>query len=259
MEQLQLKEANYGESLKEREFYNRRSFDIRLYKGSVGMGREVLSAAVFRVGRGERQQLDFTTTSARGTPVRYRGQELRQDDERVLEFLIHATRNKVATCAIGFDVYDFVEAIGWDRHKRSVEKLDESLDRMQGARLAIGDKRRCVSVQLVGKVVIEGDQRTVWLHEDIVQLFEHGCTYRPLEERRALPDGIASWFSGFLRANSDESVFTIADLHKYSGSTSSPAKFQQNLKDASEKLQAIGAVKRIEFAYGKVRVARPER
>lgn len=259
MEQLQLKEANYGESLEEREFYNRRSFDIRLYKGSVGMGREVLSAAVFRVGRGERQQLDFTTTSARGTPVRYRGQELRQDDERVLEFLIHATRNKVATCAIDFNAMDFVEAIGWDRHKRSVEKLDESLDRMQGARLAIGDKSRCVSVQLVGKVVIEGDQRTVWLHEDIVQLFEGGCTYRPLEERRALPDGIASWLGGFLRANSDEDVFSIADMHRHSGSAAGVHKFQESLRDAALKLEAVGAVASIEFKRGCIRVKRTVR
>lgn len=253
---MEFKQANYSETMEEREYYSRKSFDVKLYKGSLGMGREVLSAAVFRVGRGERTNLDFTTTSARGTVVRYRGPELRQDDERVLEFLIHATRNKTATAAIDFNVYDFVESIGWDRHKRSVEKLDEAIDRMQGARLAIGEKTRCVSVQLVSKVIIEGDERTVWLHEDIVQLFEHGCTYRPIEERKALPDGIASWFAGFLRANTDENLFAVADLHKFSGSTSTPAKFQQNLREASEKLQAVGVARRFEFSYGKVRVVR---
>lgn len=250
------KEANYDESLDERQFYARKSHEVRIYKNSLGMGREVLSAAIFRVGRGVREQLDFTTKSARGTTIRFRGTELRQDDERVLEFLIRATRNKTATDAIDSNVYDFVESIGWDRHKRSVEKFDESIDRMQGSRLAIGDKARCVSVQLVRKVVMEGDERTVWLHEDIVQLFEHGCTYRPIDERRALPDGIASWFASFLRANDDEDMFSIADLHRFSGSTGNVHKFQENLRDASLKIEALGVVRGIEFKRGALRVHR---
>lgn len=171
-----------------------------LYAKTLGMHRDLLASAIFKVCRGERQQLDITVQSATGANVRYRGQELRQDDARILEFLVHAVRKKAATDAIEFDIYAFAEHVGYDRHKRSVERIDECLDRMQGSRLKIEKAGGFVSVQLIAKVVGEGTRRTVWLHEEILGLFENNVTFLPLEERRQLSDGLASWLAGYVRA-----------------------------------------------------------
>lgn len=233
-----------------------KTLPVRLYNRTLGMDRDVLSSAVFRVGRGAREQLDVTLQSVRGTQLRYRGPELRQDDARVLEFLVHAVRRGYATAAISFDALEFVEHIGWDRHKRSVEKLEDCLDRMQGARLNIARGAAFVSVQLVAKVGGEGQQRTVQLHSEITHLFEGSVTFVPLEERRALSDGIPSWLAGFLYANDDEDLFEIADLHKHSGSGGKVGKFQENLREAAVKLEKLKAVQRIEFPRGKLRVYR---
>src|SRR5690606_15264586 len=178
------KSAHYDDSFAESQFYADRSLPVKLYKNSLGMGREILCSQIFLVGRGERPRREVTVTSFRGAQVHYRGPELRQDDARVLEFLVHAVRGKTATAAIHFVPLQFVEHMGWDAHKTSVEKLRGCIERMQESVLKIARGRASVSAQLVGEFAVHEDGTwTVNLHRSIVEIFEGGCTYLPLEEQ----------------------------------------------------------------------------
>lgn len=230
-----------------------------IYAKTLGMHRDLLASAIFRVCRGERQQLDITVQSATGANVRYRGQELRQDDARILEFLVHAVRNKAATDAIEFDIYAFAEHVGYDRHKRSVKRIDECLFRMCGAAVRIEKERGSVYVrQLIAKQDPgkTPNERVVWLHPEIVELFENNVTFLPLEERRQLSDGLASWLAGYVRANNETNLFKLEQLYAHSGSAGSMKTFSEALRDVMPKLQEAGVVKGFALSRGRLTVQR---
>lgn len=236
---------------------------LDLYNQSLGVGREIASTGIFRVtNKGERHpDVRLKGRTARGTPFEYEGHELRQDDERVLEFLIRSAwdqrKSKAGSRFVKLNLLDFAEEMGWERRQEKADHVEACLKRLQKGIVQLGEAGSRVSFQFVSKTIEDGKyDRIVVLHEEALQMFKGGCTYRTIEERKQLPDGIPSWLGAFLRANDDEDLFTIEDLHLHSGSRSNVYKFRENLADAVRHLKATGVVQDVTFTYGKMRVHR---
>lgn len=236
---------------------------LSLYNQSLGIGREIASTGIFRVtNKGERQpDVKLKARTARGTVFEYEGPELRQDDERVLEFIIRRAwdqrKSKSGSRCLDLNLLDFATEMGWERRHEKALHVAACLKRLQKGIVQLGEEGSRVSFQFVSKTTEVGKyDLLVVLHEEALQMFKGGCTYRTIEERKQLPDGIPSWLGGFLRANDDEDVFTIEDLHMHSGSRSNVYKFRENLADAVKHLKATGVVQDVTFSYGKMRVHR---
>jgi hypothetical protein len=259
-------------TLAEKIWRSERMLPKKLYPTVYGMGRHILGCAMFSVNRsgkglkaereagdrkaGERRDIKKVFPSYRGASIEYAGPELRQDDKTVLLGLIHRVRDRMVHECIEFDPNEFVVSLGWDDHKKSVKKLEDSIKRMQRSVVCLTIDDAGFSTQLVGEFQWRGDRWAVNLSERIVGLFAGGTTYLPMAERAQLTDGLQTWLASFLRAQSDEAFFQISDLYKYCGSEAEIKTFGTELRKTMPKLVDVGVVKGFKFGRGKLSVER---
>jgi len=250
-----------------------RSLPVKLYPAVFGMGRHLLGCALFSVTKSskgrvvsyrdngekviERREINVTLPSFRGASIEYKGPELRQDDATVWLALVHRTREGLVDATVEFDPREFAASIGWDAHKKSVDKLAVCIERMQSAlvRLTINETSG-LRAALVGAFDWSPERWSVRLDPRIVGLFEGGTTFLPRAERAQLTDGLQTWLASFLRAQSDENIFELADLAKFSGSEAVLKTFGEQVRETLPKLVAAGVVKGFSFGRGKLRVER---
>lgn len=260
-----IKAAHYGESVQEKEFYAQKRLDYwvpgyTLYDNQLAMGRQILSSEVFAAARGERKfvKVEIATYGLHTRRVRYEGEQLRQDDARVLSFLLHEVRNRPVDGVIDIKPYEFVKHIGWSASGANVDKLKACIKRMQRGLLEVEIKGSFVSAQLVRDFEGNAKEWSVRLHPNIVHLFAD-CrpTFFSKEGRMKLEDGLQSWLAGFLKANNDERVFDLSELRERSGWNGTDAReFTKSMKSAMEKVQAAGFVGSYEFTYGRMKVVK---
>lgn len=249
-------EQNAKPSLAEKQHYAERTLPVQLYDHAYGLGRHLLGSALFGIKRGERQRVKLTLPTYRGAEIEYVGPELRQDDATVLLELVHRTRKSVIDTCVGFDPREFVKALGWDAHKKSVEKLRGCIERMQESLVRLTAHDQGLRTHLVGSFDWSPERWIVNLDSRIVGLFQGGVTFIPKTERAALTDGLQTWLAGFIRAQSDETRFDLADLLRFSGSEAEAKTFGTQVRESMPKLVAAGVVKSFEFGRGRMTVVR---
>lgn len=166
-------------------------------------------------------------------------------------------RATVVDNCVSFNPKEFVKELGWDVHKKSVEKLKTCIERMQSAmvRLTVNDNTGHRAA-LVGSFTWTPERWNVRLDPNIVGLFEGGITFLPRAQRAKLTDGLQTWLASFLLAQSDEVVFSLVDLHKFSGSEASVKIFGEQVRETMPRLVAAGVAKDFEFRRGKLIVKR---
>ena len=261
-------------TLAEKIWRSERTLPVKLHPTVFGMGRHLLGSSLFSVNRsgkglkaerqegdrtkGERRSIHVTLPSYRGATIEYKGPELRQDDATVFLGLVHRVRNRLVHECIQFDPKEFVASIGWDVHKKSLEKLHACIERMQEALVRLTVRDTFLRAALVGtfKGKLGEGKWAVNLDEHIVGLFEGGTTFLPRAERAQLTDGLQTWMASFLRAQDDEEFFEIAELLKFCGSEAELKRFGEHLRETMPKLQAAGVVKGFSFGRGKLRIER---
>lgn len=252
----------------------KRMLPVSLSKNSFGTGRHILSTALFGVTKsgkgkiaargeddrkaGERKGIKKVFPSFRGGAyIEYQGPELRQDDGTVHLGLVHNVRATEVNNCVSFDPMEFVKGLGWDAHKKSVDKLKDCIERMQSAmvRLTVNDDTGHRAA-LVGSFTWTRECWSVMLDPHIIGLFKGGITFLPRAQRAKLTDGLQTWLASFLLAQNDEVVFILADLHKFSGSEAAVKSFGEQVRESLPKLVAVGVVKDFEFRRGKLIVKR---
>lgn len=143
--------------------------------------------------------------------ITYRGEELRQDDEKVWLQLVHLARQHVAGQLVEFTAYAFCKAIRWTINQKSYERLKESLRRMQATGLDVYSKRldRGVSLSMIPVFEYEDSENQkrlpqwrVRIAPELVELFgKDHYTQIEWEQRLSLPDGLATWLHGYLASH----------------------------------------------------------
>lgn len=244
------------EKLAEAQFYANRSMP-RLHKSSLALEPVMLKSGLFRPGNGERCRFDdYVDVKAHGSHViQFRGEELRQDDERVLVSLLKLRSGSAVDGVIKLRPRAFCRALGWASSGESTSKLRSSLVRLQLARVRIHYADGGISLySLVSDAHLVGSEWQVWLSPRLGQMFDRSVTYLDMHARLSMRDGLESWLYGFLKADACWAPFCLADLRDMSLPSYELKEFNRHARRALDSLCAKGQIKGYELANGKLTV-----
>lgn len=203
--------------------------------------------------------------SGGGGRITYKGEELRQDDEKVWLQLIHMARGQPLSQLVEFTPYSFCKAIRWPICNASYKRLRDCLDRMQ-APVAVYSKRLKTGVSLSMIPYFEWldeNQRTlkryrVQVAPQLLELFGDGhYTQVEWSQRLDLPDGIATWLHGYYASHREPYPVKLDTIKKGTGmSTDRPAKVRELIKMALAELVKVGFLQSWEIVGDLVHVKR---
>lgn len=237
-------EADRPESFDESAFHGSKKLPALkpLYKDSLALQPVMLKSALFRPASGARvTHLQPTVIPSHSHRVLFTGEELRQDDQRVLLMLLKQRLGQEIDNVLTFVPRVFVrEVLGWADSSDSVAKLRACIDRLQTARVrieyAVGGHDD-YSFITDTRIDAKGHSWSIWLSTRLVAMFKHAPTYLPMAERLALRDGMDSWLYGFVKADACLTPFLLSDMRDWSGRTNYEQKnFNRELKADLERM-----------------------
>ena len=226
-----------------------------------GAPNAVLRGALFAAVHKDRQYMRRQELIATqdGVTIRYTGEQLDQADLDVWEQTLHLARTQALGSECHFTAHGFLKALGRSTGKHNHDWLKASLVRLAGAVVEITAGRRTYFGTLVeggardedtGRYVVEINPklakfygRTQWTQID----------WEQRQRLRGKP--LALWLHGFYASHAKPHALTVAYLHKLSGSqTKQLWKFKQNLTQALQALEAVGAIRGFEIRDNRVHV-----
>jgi hypothetical protein len=220
-----------------------------LHKGSLSFEPVMLKSALFRPASGPRATfLQPTLVPSHGASrVYFTGEELRQDDQRVLLMLLKARAGQEINNVQAFVPRQFVrEVLEWADSGESVAKLRACLTRLQTARVRVEYSDGGLGLySFVSSIEMDksGHSWSVSLSPLLVAMYKRSQTYLPMAERLALGDGLNSWLFGFIKADACLAPFAASDLRDWSAKTGYAQKqFNQDLKTSLECMAVGGAI-----------------
>jgi hypothetical protein len=189
---------------------------------------------------------DKVITAVGGVEIRFKGEQLNQEDLDVCAQLFHLARVHPLGIICEFAANGFLKAIGRDTGGRSHNDLDRSIMRLQQP-LKIELSRYTFSGQLVG--FCEKDKLTkrykLKLNSELAGLFSCGWTGLDWQQRRRLRRRpLALWLHAFYATHDAPFPYRVATLRELCGSqTTALKRFRMSLRAALKKLEAIGAIR----------------
>lgn len=234
----------------------------RLFKGAMAFDTVFLKSALFRAAIGPRAVYnERVQVPAHGdNRVFFTGEELRQDDQRVLLALIKMRFGLVVDHVIQFSPREFArDVLKWADSGDSVAKLKACIKRLRKAAIEVSyDNGSEGSYSFVTDYEMELDDRrwSVWLSPRLVTMFERANpTFIDTSVRFKLGDSLASWLMGFVSADACFVDFKTSDLRDWSGQTGYEQKaFNRRLKAELEKLVTEGVIRSFSFAGTKMHI-----
>ncbi len=222
------------------------------------MPNEILRSALFNARNRNQPRRYFKNEAIaiidQSARITFTGEELRQNDESVWLQLIHLAKEVPIGSPVEFTAYSMVQALRVTKSKPNpghIERLCESLRRMQATSLAIHSKRlaRGVSLSMIPKFEWQ-DETTgarlakwrVFVAPEMVELFgDVHFTHLQWEQRLALPSGLATWMHGYLASHRAPVPIKLNTLQRGCGcNTVKPRKFKQLVSIALSELQRVG-------------------
>jgi hypothetical protein len=189
--------------------------------------------------------------------IRYRGEELRQDDELVFMHVMHLGKQQPLGKQIEFSPYSFVKCIGWPVKGDSYERLKKCLRRMSGTAVSFESDRLGLCVSLIRKFGWQDEESgtvlhrwRVWIEPEMQVIFnENYLTWIDFEVRKVLPSGIASKLHGYWLSHKKPYPIRIETLMKICGTEMTIRHFREQLKKAMQSLVASGILVTWEITY----------
>lgn len=188
-----------------------------------------------------------------GGAILYLGEELRQDDELVWMRLLHLSKGQALGEPIFFTPYSFLKAIGWRVNNWGYQHLKTCLLRMKATAVQITSSRlhQTVATSLIDYIAMWDPEKQTPLAQWEVRiskvmslLFADGAfTLIDLEQRKALPEGIATKLHSYWSSHREPYPVKVATLLQLCASDSELRFFRRELKKA---LNALVEVKFLE-------------
>jgi hypothetical protein len=238
----------------------------KLFKNSFALEPIMLKSALFRPAAGERAvYADWTPIRTHGAnQVFFKGEELRQDDERVFLTLLKRRTGGAVDAGDLFVPRPFCrDVLGWADSSDSVARLKASLVRLQGGHVHIvyGKGGFGYYSFVSDWHETEDGQWLVLLSPMLAQMFERNPTYLDTKARLALRDGLDTWLYGYLEAeygflDSPTVTFPLKNMRELAGSTYVQRDFNKALKHALERLRDRGLIVSFAFVKKSVEVTR---
>lgn len=181
--------------------------------------------------------------------IKYKGEELRQDDEDVwlqILYLISKKHNN----SVEFLPYTFLKQIGWPDRTQYKDKLLSCLTRMQATSVTIKNKTigegKAVSlIREIDFVDESGNKSKKWkviLEDHIIRMFanKEQCSKIVWEQRIQLRP-LAKWLHAFYSSHRDPYPLKVSTIHAACGSKMKKMKhFKPALNDSLQELKKIG-------------------
>lgn len=221
--------------------------------GKGASPNEIVRSALFTArNRNKRRaylkQAEIIVTG--GGAILYLGEELRQDDELVWMRLLHLSKGEVLGEPIFFTPYSFLKAIGWRVNNWGYQHLKTSLLRMKATAVQITSNRlhRTVVTSLIDYIAMWDPEKhtplaqwEVRLSKIMSLLFADGAfTLIDLEQRKALPEGIATKLHSYWSSHREPFPVKVETLQKLCGSENELRFFRRELKKALNALVEVG-------------------
>lgn len=223
-----------------------------------GIPNSLARSALFSCSqlRGERKFIkDALVAAVANLHIKYRGEQLNQDDFTVFMQLVHLARGQTLSqdYFVDFTANSFITTIGWTRHSRSYTRLKETLLRLQATALQVledlgeqGD--RAFSGSLVRKFEYEtpaGEGLRKWrvyLEAGIVALFDDESYTRVYFQQRLITRGdLAQWLHSFYSTHREPFAMRVATIRDLSGSSAKKLfHFRGCLESALKELTLVG-------------------
>ncbi|ORJ57514.1 TrfA family protein [Geothermobacter hydrogeniphilus] len=197
--------------------------------------------------------------------ISYRGEELRQDDELVWFRLLQMGKGQPLGELIHFTPYSFLKSIGWRVNNWGYRHLKTSLSRMKATAVHLSSDR--LGTVVVGLIDFfrywDPDTHSplsmweVQLSPVLSKLFvDQEFTLIDLEQRKALPEGIATKLHSYWSSHREPYPVRIETLQKLCGSDNELRFFKRKLKQALQHLVRVGFLEEWLIVDGMVRVVR---
>lgn len=218
----------------------------KFYKNSYGFTPSILRSALFSTASGKRAVFsEFTPVPVMisTAKVEFRGEELRQDDLRMLLALIKQKAGMVISQTITLDARKFGIELGWSNSGITADKVKDCVRRLKNAAVRIylgANVELCFS--FITDYEIEGQQVRVWLSDRIAEVLNNGITYLPVETRSELKDGLESWLFDDIKA---DAWFAPVDVHKLKEASGSSFKEQKEFNRALKSTLEVFAKRKI--------------
>ncbi|XUW88619.1 plasmid replication initiator TrfA [Burkholderia sp. M6-3] len=194
------------------------------------------------------------TASAGTARLLYRGEELRQVDQKVWLQLVQIAKSLPVGMVVEFTAYAFCKAIHWAPNKGSYERLRKCLARMQATSLTVISDRfeaeEGVSLSMI-PVFQWQNPRTgkplarykVALAPPLVAMYGgNAIPYVQWRQRLMLPDGLATWLHGYYSCHRDPHPVRLETIRLGAGLSTAN---QKHLRELVE--QALAALKDVKF------------
>lgn len=217
-----------------------------------GMPNPALRAALFAAIQGkDRRFINGETIAAvQGITIRFKGEQLNQEDLEVCATAYHLARMHPLGDTIHTTAHAFLKLLGRKTGKSQHVQLHQSLFRLMQP-LEIETKRYQYNGALVMKGVKDKETRhyVIKINRDLEPLFRQGWTGLDWEQRQKLRGKpLALWLHGFYATHAQPHPYKVETLRELSGSqTTTLYKFRQNLRRALAEVEAVGAIQGYEI------------
>lgn len=236
-----------------------------LYASSYAMPRNMLTSALFPVGKGPRTHYadDIRILAAAGGEFKYRGPEIRQDDGGVLMALIAETCGRMLARAVTFNPLEMCKKLGRETTdgRYAVKHLRQCIKRLKSAVISVEYPQGFLEVSLIARFAgdLHDDKWSVALDPEIVLLFQGTPTFIDIKKRALLKEGLQTSLYGHFSAMYNVNTFSIDDLRKHSGSRASLRVFGRILRSALPRLKEAGIIADFKTTRGSVTIVRHQK
>lgn len=212
---------------------------------------ESARSALFTVRRGKRRYFEGESLVVLGDgELKYRGQELRTDDEDVWLQILHLARLQPLEEWVEFSPYAVLVALDWPTNGIYYKRLRAHLERMQATALQANSKRlgQTVSISLIRRFECEHEGKPlerwrVWIEREMRSMFgSHSYTQIEWEKRKQLTP-VAKRLMDYFGSHKEPYPVKIDKLKSMCGSeTAASTKWRQLVRRALDELKEAGVV-----------------
>lgn len=221
------------------------------------VANDLIRSALFTVANKKEKRTFFKdeAIAAYGqTLIKYRGEELRQDDADVFMLILHALSHDFFVIdynemSIEFMPFSFIRLLGWPKTSYYKQMLFEILSRLSATSLTIKNKDTLagIVVSLVRKFEFEdahGEGLKNWKvyleNEIIILLKPNGYTKINWDQRLNLTP-LAKWLHAFYSSHEKPYALKVSTIFYLCGTrTKKLSHFKENLRGALNDLVKIG-------------------
>jgi hypothetical protein len=182
------------------------------------------------------------------THIKYRGEELRQDDEDVWLQILYLI-SKSHSNYVEFLPYTFLKQIGWPDRTQYREKLLECLTRMSATAITIknnslGEGKTVSLVRAIDFVDESGNKLKKWkvvLEDQIIRMFGKLPYSKIVWDQRMKLKPLAKWLHAFYSSHAQPYALKVSTIHAACGSKAKQMKhFKSVLKNSLLELIQVG-------------------